>query len=96
MAKSFYAYLELMQARALGAVENLRESRLTAPGRLFAIGYCFGCAVVLEGASGGANLLGVFSIHGSLRTPHTALMSKFHGSVLSLHGADDPVVPHED
>ncbi|WP_216367922.1 dienelactone hydrolase family protein [Oceanidesulfovibrio marinus] len=96
LAKSFYADRELMQARALAAVETLRESSLTDPGRLFAIGYCFGGAVVLEGARAGANLLGVVSIHGSLSTPHPAMMSNFHGSVLALHGADDPVVPPED
>ncbi|WP_208728249.1 dienelactone hydrolase family protein [Oceanidesulfovibrio indonesiensis] len=96
LATTFYDDRDLMQARALAAVETLGGRDVADPERMFGIGYCFGGAVVLESARAGADLLGVVSIHGTLRTPHPEAMSNFQGSVLALHGAADPVVPPEE
>lgn len=96
LATTYYENRDLMQARALAAVETLRGSGEADPEKMFGIGYCFGGAVVLETARAGADLLGVVSIHGTLRTPHPEAMRNFKGSVLALHGAADPVVPAEE
>ena len=64
--------------------------------KIAAIGYCFGGTTVLELARSGANVAGVVSFHGGLDslTPNDAKQIK--GSVLVLHGADDPLVLAEE
>jgi dienelactone hydrolase len=96
LASKYREDRELMQARALAAIETLRNAAQADPGRLFAIGYCFGGGVALESARAGAELLAVVSFHGSLSTPHPEAMADFGGTVLALHGAADPHVPPEE
>ena len=81
----------LMRARA--ALEVLRSHPLVEAERVAAIGYCFGGGVSLELARSGAPLAGVVSFHGNLDTPDPADGKNIKGSVLVLHGADDPSVP---
>src|SRR5512143_934897 len=63
---------ELMQnfdtakARFLAAEDFLKMQPTVDPGRIAAIGYCFGGGVVLNMARQGADLKGVASFHGSL------------------------------
>jgi dienelactone hydrolase len=83
----------LMRARAGAGLDVLRKHPLVDPGRLAAIGYCFGGTTVLEMARGGADLLGVVSFHGALDTPRPEDARNIKGKVLVLHGADDPFVP---
>ena len=86
---------ELMRQRAQAGLEELRKHELTDPGRLAAIGYCFGGGVVLELARSGAEVAGVVSFHGNLDTPDPADAADITGSVLVCHGAADPYVPEE-
>jgi dienelactone hydrolase len=62
-------------------------------GRLAAVGYCFGGMTVLELARAGAQLAGVASIHGSLKTNRLGPTSTMNAKVLVCHGALDPHVP---
>jgi dienelactone hydrolase len=91
---------ELMRQRGQAALEALRGAASHAPldpERIAAIGFCFGGGAVLELARSGADLDAVISFHGDLQSP--TLQSdtgRIQGKVLVLHGAADPLVPHED
>jgi dienelactone hydrolase len=63
--------------------------------RKAAVGFCFGGGNVLELARDGAELHGVVSIHGDLKTAAPAAKGAVKASLLVLHGAPDPVVPKE-
>tara|TARA_R100000027_G_scaffold61554_3_gene52986 strand:+ start:17228 stop:18034 length:807 start_codon:yes stop_codon:yes gene_type:complete len=66
-------------------------------GQLAAVGFCFGGGAVLEFARTGADLDAVVSFHGDLLSPTLESDSKnIDGSVLVLHGANDPFVPQAD
>ncbi len=67
-----------------------------APGKLAAIGYCFGGTGVLELARSGADVKGVVSFHGGLDSLHPEDAKAIKGRVLVLHGADDPYMPAAD
>ncbi|MBS7660723.1 dienelactone hydrolase family protein [Pseudomonas lalucatii] len=86
----------LMRKRAQAAVEVFRARAAEAPldpGKLGAIGFCFGGGSVLELARSGAPLQGFVSFHGNLDTPNPADAQNIQAPVLVLHGADDPSVP---
>lgn len=84
--------LPMMKARFNAAWKLLDRQKSVDPGRIAAIGYCFGGSVVLEMARSGANLAGVVSFHGSLGglgpiAPHVK------AQILVANGADDPFNP---
>jgi dienelactone hydrolase len=85
----------LMRRRALAGLEKVREFSFVDPGRVAAIGYCFGGGVALELARSGADVKGVVSFHGNLDTPSLQDAKNIKAKVLVLHGADDPHVPQE-
>jgi dienelactone hydrolase len=85
----------LMRRRALGGLERAKEFSFVDPGRIAAIGYCFGGGVVLELARSGADVKGVVSFHGNLDTPNLQDAKNIKAKVLVLHGADDPHVPQK-
>jgi dienelactone hydrolase len=62
--KPFYQDPELAKTRLDAAMEKLKENPQVDPGRIAAIGYCFGGYVVMNAAKLGANLNGVVSFHG--------------------------------
>ena len=82
-----------MRVRVRAALEALAKQPQVAPGKLAAIGFCFGGTTVLELARSGAPVAGVVSFHGGLATPDPADAKNIKGKVLVLHGADDPLVP---
>ena len=84
---------QLMRDRVLAGLAELRRQPQVDPGRLAAIGYCFGGTTVLELARSGADVRGVVSFHGGLDTPLPAKAGQMKAKVLALHGADDPFVP---
>lgn len=62
------------------------------PGKIAAIGYCFGGATVLNMARLGEDLAAVVSFHGNLVTQTPALPGKVKARVLVLNGEDDGFV----
>jgi dienelactone hydrolase len=62
--------------------------------RIAAIGYCFGGTTVYELARSGANLKGVVGFHSGL-SPSSGEAKNIRGKVLTLIGADDPLIPPE-
>ena len=87
--------LPVMKERFLAAFELLRAQPGVDPGRIAAIGYCFGGSVVLEMARAGIDLKGVASFHGSLGGGGTAQPGQVKARVLVLNGADDKFVTAE-
>ena len=83
----------LLRARMLAALAELRKQPNVIPGKVAAIGYCFGGTAALELARAGAELAGVVSFHGGLDSPTPADARAIKAKVLVLHGADDPYVP---
>jgi dienelactone hydrolase len=86
---------ELFRARMRCGLDWLKARAGVDSTRTAALGFCFGGGGVLELARSGADLLGVVSFHGNLDTPDPKDARNIKGSVLVLHGADDPHVPME-
>jgi dienelactone hydrolase len=74
-----------------GLAVLLDEPRADAS-RVAAVGYCFGGALVLELARGGADLKAVVGFHPGLMTPRPEDSAAIRGAVLVCIGADDPLV----
>jgi dienelactone hydrolase len=96
MAEKFYEDRQLMRDRAAAGLEILKQHRNVDATRLAAVGYCFGGTTALELARSGAELRCVVSFHGVLNTPNPADAQNIKGTVLVLHGADDPNIPAEE
>lgn len=96
-AKAFmnaaFAEPEKMTARFNAAKDELLKLRTVDKNRLFAIGYCFGGAVVLNQARAGADLYGVASFHGSLGTETPAQQGQVKAKLFVATGGADPMVP---
>lgn len=92
-----------LRKRIYAAYHTLSELEQVDQTRMGAIGYCFGGLTVLELLRSGADLKGTVSFHGLLGTQLGDLEAtiptqseKLHGSVLLLHGNNDPLVSKED
>ena len=86
----------LLRARVNAGLDVLAKDPRTAPGKLAAVGYCFGGTAALELARSGAKLKAVVTFHGGLDSPTPADGRNIRARVLALHGADDPFVPAKD
>ena len=94
LAAPFYKDPALFRTRAQAALAQLLKQPGVDPERVGAIGFCFGGATVLELARSGANVLGVVTFHGSLKTSQPAMPGAIKArELLILHGANDPLVP---
>lgn len=87
---------KLFRGRLAASLAALRAQKNVDPGKLGAIGFCFGGTGVLELARSGAAVKGVVSFHGGLKTPAPAREGEIKAKVLVCHGADDPSVSNED
>lgn len=82
-----------LRTRTQAALAVLRARPGVDPGRLAAIGFCFGGTAVLELARSGAALAGLVGFHAGL-TPGTPEDNRaIRARVLMCLGAADPVVP---
>lgn len=86
---------EKMNARFEAARTILEQHSRTDSNRIYAIGYCFGGAVVLNQARMGKDLAGVASFHGSLGTQTPVQSGVVKARVLVATGGADPMVPAE-
>lgn len=87
--------MELAKAKFSAGMELLKNQKTTDPGKIAAIGYCFGGGVVLQMAREGFDLAGVVSFHGGLATQNPAQPGKVKAKMLVCNGADDSFVPAE-
>lgn len=95
---AIYADRPLMRSRVAAAkaaaVAAVNNRKLPAdPGKLAAIGFCFGGASVLELARSGDDSAAVVSFHGNLALKAPAENQPIRSRVLVLHGDADPFVP---
>ncbi len=81
------------RARFEAALRTLQQEASVDPGRIAALGYCFGGTVVLEMARQGLDLDGVASYHGNLATSTPAEPGKFKAKVAVFTGEADPMIP---
>lgn len=86
----------LVRRRAEAGLQALRSLPDIAAKAAGAVGFCFGGMVVLTLARQGADLAGVVSMHGSLRTTRPAQPGAVRARVLVCHGARDLHVPLRD
>ncbi len=78
--------------RFQAAMDALGGRADIANGKLAAMGYCFGGAVVLAMARAGVALAGVASFHGILETDSPAQPGAVRAKVRVFHGNDDAMV----
>jgi len=88
--------LDLLRGRVNAGLTALKAQPGVDTKRLGAIGFCFGGLCVLELARSGADIAGVVSFHGILRTDRPAKPGDIKAKVLACHGATDPFVPAEE
>ena len=88
--------IEAGTARLRAAYDALAGHSAADSGRVAAIGYCFGGAMVLHGARIGMDLKGVVSFHGSLGSFHKPAKGEVKAKVLVCHGAADALVSDEE
>ena len=91
----FYTDPKLSKTILDVALRKIKEYKQTDPSNIFAIGYCFGGAVVLNAAELGSNFKGVVSFHGGLNgVPANKDLLK--AKILICHGAIDKFVTEKD
>ena len=88
--------MESGTARLRAAYDALAGHPAADSGRMAAIGYCFGGAMVLHGARIGMDLKGVVSFHGALGSFHKPAKGEVKAKVLVCHGAADVLVSDEE
>ena len=86
---------ERIRAIAAASLDILRAQPEVLPGKLAAIGYCFGGTAVLELARAGADVACTVGFHSGLATIRPAAPGAIRGKVLACIGADDPIIPPE-
>ena len=84
---------EKLNARFNAAKAILKQQESVNPDRVYAMGYCFGGAVVLNQARMGNDLAGVASFHGSLNSAVDAKPGDVKAKILVAHGGADPFIP---
>lgn len=93
----------LLRERINAAFDVLKSHPYVDAAEIGAIGFCFGGLTVIELLRSGADVAGVVSFHGVLGDKlgeHKATLApnakKIEGSLLILHGHDDPLSSAED
>lgn len=89
----YYGDRAMTRARAQAALTAVKNNPRVIDDKIGVVGYCFGGMVALELARDGAPVNATVTMHGSLNTPTPADAVNIKGSILVLHGADDPHVP---
>lgn len=105
-AGSLIAPLFVNRAELQNRMKSGLEAALKLPyvdtKKVGAIGFCFGGLSVIELLRSGADVLGVVSFHGVITDKMGPLTAKrapkhpIHGSLLLLHGAEDPLNSWQD
>ena len=83
------------ESRMGAALEYLQDHASVDSGRIAAIGYCFGGAMVLHAARTGMPLAGVVSFHGALGSFHKPTPGSVLAKIMVCHGAEDVLVAQD-
>ncbi|HTU68134.1 MAG TPA: dienelactone hydrolase family protein [Steroidobacteraceae bacterium] len=84
-----------LRRRLLAGLSAVKSLPIVDARRIAVLGFCFGGLCALDFARADADVRGVVSFHGLLKTsPITE--PKIRARVLMLHGYDDPLAPPED
>src|SRR5262249_6156158 len=95
MAGTVRKNLKAWQGRAQAALKILQNHEAVDPGRLAAIGYCFGGSTAPQLAYTGADLKAVVTFHAALPVPGEDQAKAVKAKVLICHGAADSFVPED-
>ena len=95
LAGQFRENPTLLRERAKAAYDTLAADPRVDPGKIAAIGFCFGGSTVLQMAASGLKLAGVVSFHGGLAPIAEADVGHIKAKILVLHGAADTHVSAE-
>lgn len=95
-AGKYYSDRMLLRERLKAGLDEMLKQPQADPDRVAAIGYCFGGSSVIELARSGADIDGVVSFHGGLKSGGTNDAQNIRASMLILHGADDPYISPDD
>jgi dienelactone hydrolase len=82
-----------LRARGTAALAVLQDHPCVDPGRLAAIGYCFGGAAAIELARAGAPLAAVGGFHAGVLPGSAEEDKAIRARLLLCHGEEDPIVP---
>lgn len=92
-----------LQKRIKAAYETLKKQPEVDEDRIGAIGFCFGGLTVIELLRSGIGVKGVVSFHavigdtmGETKAKTVPIAKGSSGSILILHGYDDPLVTQKD
>jgi len=85
----------LLRSRVQAALALLRQQPNVDPGRVAAVGFCFGGTAVLELARSGAEIACTVGFHAGLTTSALDDARLIRGKVLVCQGNDDPIVTAE-
>lgn len=95
-AGKYYADVPLLRSRVQSGVDFLKKHQRVNASKIGAMGNCFGGMTVLELARSGADIQGVISFHGALKTSQPASKGGIKTELLILHGQADPHVSPAD
>ncbi len=103
LMKPFFLDRKLLQDRIHGAYQAILETPTCQRHKVGAIGFCFGGLTVIELFRSGTPIKGAVSFHGVLgnsigeeKAATVPLAKNIEGSLLVLHGHDDPLVTSQD
>lgn len=89
----------LLQKRMKGAYETIKNHPSVDSSKIGGIGFCFGGLAIIELFRSGVDLKGVTSFHavlGSKGAKTVPIAKNINGSLLMLHGYNDPLVSTDD
>jgi len=94
-AGALYNDRVLFRARIDAGLRTLIKQPQVDPGRLAAIGFCFGGTASVELAYAGAPLRGIVAFHGNPLPPLPGDLERVQAHLFIAHGDVDPLVPDD-
>lgn len=96
LMKPLFADRKTLQERILAAFNFISNYEGTDKDRIGTIGFCFGGLTAIELFRSGAPVRGVVSFHGLLGGFTLPIENNIKGSLLVLHGYNDPLVSQNE
>ena len=94
-AGKYKADRPLLRRRVQAGLAILEMQKLASPGKIAAIGYCFGGTTALEIGRSGADVKAIVGFHSGLAATRPEEARNIKGKVLACIGAEDPLIPPE-